>query len=214
MLKRIECKDREEWLAQRYRGIGGSEASAAIGLSPWMNPIQLWKLKTRRAMPQDLSDNTAVQEGIAYEPILREYFKATHADQYELWYHATDILYQDDCPYIFSTLDAELCDQSGRMGVLEIKNIQITNKATFEKWQHGKMPDYYYVQLIEQLIATQYDFSILFAALHFMNGDTTLRQYEIEKSEVLDDMNWLKPQLATFWGYVERDIMPPMPLIL
>ena len=213
MLMRIECKDREEWLAQRYRGIGGSEAAAAIGLSPWMNPIQLWKLKTRRAMPQDLSDNTAVQQGVAYEPILREFYKATHP-QYEIWYHATDILYQEERPFIFATLDGEIMDETGRFGLLEIKTATPNGKAGWEQWSNGNMPQHYYVQVLHQLIATGYEFVSLFACLFSLNGDMTLKSYEIERNEVKEDMAWLLAKEQEFWGYVERDIMPPMPLIL
>ena len=57
-------------------------------------------------------------------------------------------------------------------------------------------------------------FVSLFACLFSLNGDMTLKSYEIERNEVKEDMAWLLAKEQEFWGYVERDIMPPMPLIL
>lgn len=36
---------REEWLQQRTKGIGGSDVAAALGLSPWRTPVELWQDK-------------------------------------------------------------------------------------------------------------------------------------------------------------------------
>ena len=33
---------REDWLQERRRGIGGSEAAAILGLSPWATPLDVY----------------------------------------------------------------------------------------------------------------------------------------------------------------------------
>jgi predicted phage-related endonuclease len=38
-LVRLTFPDRAQWLAGRRRGIGGSEAAAAIGRSPWKTAL-------------------------------------------------------------------------------------------------------------------------------------------------------------------------------
>jgi hypothetical protein len=38
-LVRLTFPDRPQWLAGRSRGIGGSEAAAAIGRSPWKTAL-------------------------------------------------------------------------------------------------------------------------------------------------------------------------------
>ena len=38
--------NREEWLQARRRGIGGSDAAAVLGLSPWKSNVRLWEEKT------------------------------------------------------------------------------------------------------------------------------------------------------------------------
>lgn len=35
---------REDWLAVRRTGIGGSDAAAAVGLSPYMSQLELWMI--------------------------------------------------------------------------------------------------------------------------------------------------------------------------
>lgn len=214
MLKRIIYNDRDAWLSGRNaQGIGGSEAAAAVGLSPWQTPIELWKLKTGATPPKDLSGNAAVEQGNRMEPILRDFYMATHTE-YQLDYHPYDLLFQAERPWLFATLDGELVDESGRQGILEIKTATPTGKAGWEKWANGNLPQNYYIQVLHQLLATGYDFVRLFAALYSMNGDITLREYEIERADVREDLDWLLEQEKEFWKKVENGIMPAQPLIL
>ena len=214
MLKRIECANREEWLAARAaQGIGGSEAAAVVGMSNWETPVELWRLKTGQTEAKDLSGNDAVRLGVRMEPILRDFYIADHPE-YTLDYHPYDILYQEERPWIFATLDGELTDKDGRKGILEIKTGTPNGKAGWEAWSNGKMPKNYFCQAVHQLLATGYDFARLFACLYSMDGTKTLKEYEIERSDVFQDMEWLLTEEERFMGYVQRREMPPMPLLL
>jgi putative phage-type endonuclease len=213
MQKRIECKDRAEWLNTRSIGIGASEGAAAVGMSPWQTPIELWKLKSGITAPKDLSGNAAVEQGNRMEPILRNFYMGTH-EEYTLEYHPYDIIYQEDRPWLFATLDGELTDENGRRGILEIKTATPNGKAGWDKWANGNLPQNYYIQTLHQMLATGYEFVRLFAALYAMNGDITLREYEIERDDVKDDMAWLLEQETEFWRKVTNNIMPAMPLML
>ena len=44
--KNIDSMPRNEWLALRRKGIGGSDCAAACGLSRWKSPLQLYVEKT------------------------------------------------------------------------------------------------------------------------------------------------------------------------
>lgn len=214
MLERIHCDDRDGWLRMRSIGIGASEAAAAIGMSPWQTPLELWQLKSGIIAPKDLSGNTAVEQGNRMEPVLREFFIGSHHDEYLLEYHPFDILRQEERPWLFATLDGELTDADGRNGVLEIKTATPNGKAGWDKWSNGNLPQNYYIQTLHQMLATGYEFVRLFAALYSLNGDITLREYEIERDDVKDDMDWLLEQEAAFWDKVQRGIMPAMPLMI
>lgn len=45
-------EEREKWLAERRTGIGGSDAGAILGVSPWATPVTVWLDKTGRATPK------------------------------------------------------------------------------------------------------------------------------------------------------------------
>ena len=49
-LRLISTKElpREEWLEVRKRGIGSSDAAAAVGLNPYKSQLELWLEKTGR----------------------------------------------------------------------------------------------------------------------------------------------------------------------
>jgi putative phage-type endonuclease len=214
MQQRIKCENREVWLATRGIGIGASEAAAAVGMSPWQTPLELWKLKIGAIPPKDLSGNLAVEQGNRMESVLRDFFMGMHSGEYTLFYHPYDIIFQEDRPWLFATLDGELTDAVGRMGILEIKTATPNGKAGWDKWANGNLPQNYYIQTLHQMQATGYEFVRLFAALYSVNGDITLREYEIERADVTEDMEWLLEQETEFWGKVQRGEMPAMPLTL
>ena len=52
---------REEWLEQRRKSIGGSDAAAIVGLSKWASPFSIWAEKTGKTPPKE--DNEAMRIG-------------------------------------------------------------------------------------------------------------------------------------------------------
>ena len=74
-LIRKHFENRESWLEGRQElGIGGSDAAAVCGLSPWTSPVELWKIKTGQKKQKDISANAAVERGVRMEPALRELY--------------------------------------------------------------------------------------------------------------------------------------------
>ncbi len=67
-------KTREEWLAAREKSIGGSEASAVLGLSKYQSPFSLWALKTGKIQPQE--ETLAMRVGHAVEPLIASELEA------------------------------------------------------------------------------------------------------------------------------------------
>ena len=45
MYKKV-IESRDVWLAERFNGIGGSEAGAVLGLNKYKTNVQLWEKKT------------------------------------------------------------------------------------------------------------------------------------------------------------------------
>ena len=68
--------NREQWLAERRKGIGGSDIAALLGMSPFKTPVDLWMDKTGRADPTP--DNPAMRLGRELEPaVLARYAEQT-----------------------------------------------------------------------------------------------------------------------------------------
>lgn len=204
---RKSFKDRAEWLNGRTAGIGASEAAAIVGLSPWETATELWELKTGLRSAKDISSDESVSQGVRLEPVLRDLFSATHSD-FKVEYHQFDILFQPDRPWLFATLDGELTDGDGRKGILEIKTATPNGKAGWAVWSN-RIPDHYLCQIYHQLLATGFEFAILYAAL-FGNDGITIREYLIEREEVGADLEWLLDKETEFWQSVTEKSVPAM----
>lgn len=212
-LSRISAKDRDEWLKLRLsQGIGGSEAAACVGLSPWKTPLELWKEKTGVISEKDLSDKESVSRGVRLEPALRELYRALHPE-YNVEYYKYDLLFQSERPWLFATLDGEIVTEDGTRGILEIKTSEPANAAKWQEWADG-IPQHYYCQCLHQLLATGYAFAVLFAALIDARGTISLRQYEIYPNEHSDDMEWLLNREKAFYEHCAAKTLPPQVLIL
>lgn len=179
------------------QGIGASEAAAVVGVSPWMTPMELWRLKVGAAQPKDLSGSPAVSRGVRMEPVLRDLYAAMHP-HYTVDYHAYDILYQEDRPWLFATLDGEVTDDTGRRGILEIKTSTPNGKIGWAKWD-GQVPLPYWCQIQHQMLATGWDFVDLLASLENMDGDLSIRTYRFERTELTDDLAWLLEREEDFY---------------
>lgn len=208
-----------EWHEARKKGIGASEAAAVIGQSPWLSNVDLWKRKTGRIVAPDISNNEAVAYGHAAEGPIRELFALDYADRYETSYGgAYDMVRNPQHPFIFATLDGRLLEKkTGRLGILEIKTTNILRSMDREKWWHNGapcIPQQYYCQLLHQMIATGFEFAVLHAQLKYeYEGDirTERRTYFVERSDVLDDLEYLKGEEVKFWTEnVLMDMAPPL----
>ncbi len=197
---------REEWLKRRLKGIGASEASAIVGMNPYKTNVELWEEKTGRREPEDISEKPYVKYGTEAEKHLRELF-ALDYPEIEVSYKDFDVRYNPEYPFIFATLDGDLTD-GNRKGVLEIKTANIMNATQYGNWKN-QIPQNYFIQVVHQLLATEYDFAIVKAQLKWNCGDRTETQhYRIEREEVLEDIDYLLQREILFWECVEQDRKP------
>ena len=209
----IDCPDRETWIRERGKGIGGSDAAAIIGRNPYMSNIDLWEIKTGCRTPVDISDKPYVQYGVRAEENIRALF-ALDYPEYSIEHHDNRILRSKQYPFLQASLDGELFDHEGRRGVLEIKTSNIITGTQREKW-NDRIPDNYYIQVLHYLLVTGYDFAVLRAHLISVWGAdvrTQVKHYFIEQTAVKDDLDYLLHEEIKFWGYVEAGRKPPLVL--
>lgn len=208
---------REKWLEERKKSIGGSDASAILGLNPYRSNVDLWEIKTGRRVEEDISEKPYVKYGNDAESHLidlflldfPEYLLDEKNHQYFLFRHPRH-------HFLTGTLDGELIEmETGRRGILEIKTTNILQSMHEEKWRDG-VPQNYYVQCLHYLLVTGFDFCVLKAQLKTVyGGDVRLntRHYFIERKNVLDDLAHLERKEVEFWNeYVLKDVRPPLVL--
>lgn len=211
MIEMKTLSSHEEWLEVRSHYIGGSDASAVIGLNPYKTNLELWQEKTGLVQPEDIGDKPFVKYGYAAEPMLRALF-AVDFPEYEVSYEENNIWFNEDYPFAHASLDGWLTDQDGRKGVLEIKTTNILQSMQKEKWDH-RIPDNYYIQVLHYLMVTGFDFAVLKAQMKFdFSGEILLhtKHYKIERSEVSEDIAYLARKEAEFWKCVKNNKKPAL----
>lgn len=208
----IDAGNHDAWLRNRTRGIGGSDASAVIGLNPYKSNVELFEEKTGRTIPEDISDKPYVRYGTEAEPHIRALFGLDYPE-YEVIYHENRILQSKAYPFLQASLDGELVDRrDGRKGILEIKTTSILQSMQREKW-NDRIPDNYYIQVLHYLLVTGYEFVVLRAHLRSEWGEnrsTSVRHYHIERDDVEEDLEYLLAREIEFWRYVESGRKPPL----
>ena len=176
MIEMILLKDREEWLKHRMNYLGGSEASAVIGQNPYMDNVKLWQIKTGQIEPEDISDRSYVQFGIATEPLIRELFKLNYP-KYEVLYEENNSFLNSEKPWSAASLDGWLVEKAtGRHGIWECKTSEIVSSMHKEKWKN-QIPMNYYCQLLHYLMVREdCEFAHLTALLTFKFDDEEIYQ--------------------------------------
>lgn len=194
-IKSISTKNmsREEWLAQRRKTIGGSDAAAIIGLNAWSSPYTVWADKTGR-LP-DKPDNEAMRLGRDLEDyVAKRWVEATGKKVKRV----NSMLYNDDYPHSHADIDrAVLGERAG----LECKT---TSTLDIKQFGNVEFPEKYYAQCVHYLAVTGWDRWYL-AVLVFGRG---FFMYTLERDQA--EIDALMAEEASFWKNVTVDV-PPAP---
>ena len=197
----------EEWLQERKKGLGASDAGTIIGVNKWKTNVELWQEKVGLLEPDDISHKSYVQYGHDAEPHLRALFALDHPELRVTYESPYKMIFSDELPFIFATPDGELEELStGRKGGLEVKTTEIMNPRQWAEWK-GRIPDQYFAQVCHQFLATGWDFIFLLAQIKWTNREgeklKMIKEYHIERRDVLDSIEYLKPMEIDFWNNVK-----------
>lgn len=208
----IQYKDREDWLAGRNKSIGASEVAIILGQASYKSPLDLWKEKTGRKIPDDISEDERVSYGTEAEEHLRALFALKHRRDYKVEYNPFLVYHHGEKPYMTCTLDGELVRLSdGKRGVWECKTALVPYNRDMEVWEGKNIPQKYYIQILTQLVVTGYDFAVLNAELRRLRDsdwNSEIKEYTIEADEVRADMAYVEEEVTKFWRYIESDRQP------
>lgn len=132
---------REEWLAERRKGIGGSDASTVVGVNPYSSRYELWLDKTGQLGEREQTD--AMRMGRLLEPVLRQIF----VEDTGIKVRSVGLVQSKTRPWQMVSLDGLTEDG----GIFESKT---TNWRLASEWEDEQVSDHAEVQVQHGLAVT------------------------------------------------------------
>ena len=192
--KNIDSMPRNEWLALRRKGIGGSDCAAACGLSRWKSPLQLFVEKTSGVKTEP--DNEKMEWGKRLEPLIRN----TFAEKSGLTVVECPIMFAfKEYPYMIANVDGIVSEKDGSKSLLEIKTV---GEYASSDWDEG-LPIEYYLQIQHYLAVT--DLKKAYCAV-LIGGNKFSHQVVERDKETIDTITALE---YDFWNNHVLKGIPP-----
>ena len=194
-IKRIPTLNmsREEWLAERRRSIGGSDAAAVIGSSKWASPYSVWAEK--RGIIAEKEENEAMRQGRDLEEyVARRFCEATGKKVRR----ENAILINPRYPFAHAMVDRMVVGESAG---LECKT---TSSLNVKRFRDVEFPEDYYEQCVHYMAVTGAD--AWYLAVVVLGRE--FHWYRLERDQA--EIDALMGAEEHFWGYVERGEEPPV----
>ena len=184
---------REEWLAQRRKTIGGSDAAAIIGLSRYATPYTIFMDKTGR-LPDKL-DTEAMRLGRDLEDYVAKRWCEETGKKVR---RVQAMLYNPLYPFAHADVDRMVI---GEDAGLECKT---TSTLDVKQFKGVEFPEKYYAQCVHYMAVTgakRWYLAVLVFGRGFFTFVLERDQAEIDALMAAEDSFWT--------GYVKTDTPPP-----
>lgn len=182
-------------LAARAGGLGGSDAAAALGLSPWKTALELWHEKRTPVEPAEPSE--PMRWGALLEPVIRQEYAERTGRVVRV---PTDTLVHPQHAFMRANVD----------GLTDCRRLfEAKTARTSEGWGEpgtDAIPQHYLLQVQHYLMVT----ALPVADVAVLIGGSEYRQYEVPADPELQDM--LVDGEAQFWRHVETAVPPELDL--
>lgn len=190
LVEDITALTEEEWKQYRYQGIGGSDAAAVCGISPWKTARDLYEEKTgKRALGSDEDGWVAKEIGKRLEELVVQIFmKKTGLKPYavrKMFRHPAYPFMLADVDY-FVEIDGKIC-------IIECKT---SFSFCRDEWENGGIPRHYELQGRHYMAVTNVDRAIFLCL--YGNSEDTFFMRSIERDYGLEEE--LIEQEAWFWN--------------
>lgn len=185
-----------EWLLLRRNGIGGSDAAAIMGLSPWRTAMDVWLEKTGEFTRDDEHDeeNEKMYWGTVLEAVVaKEFTRRTGLKTRRM-----NVMIQSrKHPFMLANVDRLVV---GQPAGLECKTTGLYN---LDDWRIG-IPEYYYPQVQHYMAVTGYDTWYVAVLI----GGQEYKHYEVPRDDGF--IRELVAAESDFWRRVTEKIPPPI----
>lgn len=206
--------DRDQFLAGRKKGIGGSDVAAILGFSPYKSPYQLWLDKTGRNERSDSQSESAHFGNLLEDVVAKEFSRRMNVKVQRVKEQLT--LAEIGEPWAIGNIDRAVVnpeiagrvyfDKEGKLTTdqgLECKTASEYLSKLFGEEGSDQIPDYYLTQCLWYMKLTG------FAVWHLavLIGGNKFRMYRIERDEELIES--IFKQVKAFWfNHVIADVPP------
>ncbi|BCO29046.1 hypothetical protein MIZ03_3957 [Rhodoferax lithotrophicus] len=191
--------DRDEWLTIRKRGIGSSDAAAAVGLNPYKSQLELWMEKTGRDgnLPKtDPNDETSpMYWGTLLESIVAAHYTKRSGHKVR---RINAVLQHPQETWMLANIDREVTGTAD-VQILECKTAGLQGSFL---WREG-VPEYVQLQVMHQLAVTGKQCADVVVLICGQD----LQIHRIQRDEAM--IAKLIELERAFWHYVETDTEPP-----
>ena len=193
-LEKISTKNmpHDEWLRHRRKRVGGSDASAILGMNEYSSPYTVWADKLGKIPPKE--DSEAMRLGRDLEEYVAKRFTEATGKKVR---RENNIIINPDIPFAHANVDRMIV---GEDAGFEAKT---TSALNLKKFKDGEYPANYYVQCVHYLMVTgckRWYLGVLILGVGF-------KWFIIERDEA--EIEALKRSEEEFWRYVESQ-NPPM----
>jgi len=185
---------REEWLAERRKGIGGSDAAAILGMNPYKSPLAVYMDKL--GLAPEIPDNEAMRQGRDLEQYVADRFCEATGKKVR---RVNRILQHPEYPWMLANIDRDVV---GEDAGLECKTTSVYNRTEFAR---GDVPPVYYWQCQWYMAVTGYPSWYL--AVLVLNKD--FHVFEISRND--EHIAYMIDKARSFWFDHVLAGIPPLP---
>ena len=184
---------KDQWLETRHRGVGGSDAAAILGVSPWTSRYAVWSDKVAEK-PIQLAQTPAMAFGHRMEPVVADAYAESSGTNLV---NDTNLYAHPEHKFMLANLDRLILGSDGKpSSVLEIKT-----SANPYSWDDG-VPAYYVSQVQHYMAVTNLPTSVVAVLLQ----GKEMRDYEVPRDNAYIDR--LIEMESKFWDEVTKRIEP------
>lgn len=184
----------EQWLKERRKGIGGSDAAAVLGLNKWATPLDVYLSKVEGLK---VEENEPMKWGNLLEPVIRQEYAERTGQAVE---YGLPMLKHPKHEFILANLDGKIVDK-------EI-GFEAKTARTSEGWgEEGtdEIPENYLIQVQHYMAVTgfkAFDVAVLI-------GGSDFRIYEVPADKELQEQ--IIEEEILFWNNHIIPAIPPAP---
>lgn len=211
----MDDRTRRAWLEARRTGIGGSDAAAILGISPWTGPYAIYQSKVSplgedKPIPEPMYWGSTLESVVADEFAKRSGFVVYEQQRPLNPDGSYPMLRHPEYPFMTASVDRYICTTCPTYGehlaighkpdsFLECKTARAGQET---KWDAG-VPPYYYAQVQHYLAVLGMEYCYVACLI----GGSVYVTHKVERND--EYIRELIEAEAAFWKRVETRNPPP-----